>query len=138
VRLYHFTARHHLVGSRLSPHAGPGILVEGIVPNPHGHPLIALPPMVWLTEDGSWDQMWSTRPVPGIGCDRTEVRVELIIPKDHRDRLVTYDRIRPFVRADWRADFEGGYDLSVWRGYFGRIPSAWLRGQVFRPDQVAA
>lgn len=130
MKLYHFTARHHLVGS--SRHGGPGIRVHGIVPNPLGHPLIALPPMVWLTEDGSWDQMWSSRPVPRVGCDRTEVRIEVVIPKTAQERLLTYDRIRPFVQPDWREDFEGGYDLSPWRAFVGRIPPSWIRGESFR------
>ena len=132
MRLYHFTAAHHVEGGR--GHSGPGIRAIGIQPNLH--PLIALPPMVWLTEDGSWSQMWSPRKVPGVACDRTEVRLSVLVPKAARDRLLTYDRIRPFVQPDWREDFEGGFDLSVWRAYMGRIPWSWVRGMVER--QAAA
>lgn len=123
MRLYHFTAKHHVAGG--PGHAGPGIQHQGLLPNLH--PLIGLPAGVWLTEDGSWTQMWSPRTIPGIDCDRTEVRLDVVIPKAARDRLMVYDRIRPFVRADWRDDFEGGYDLTPWRLFFGRIPWSWVR-----------
>jgi hypothetical protein len=140
MRLYHFTARHHLVGASAlgSRHAGPGILAVGIQPNPAGHPLIALPPLVWLTADGSFTQMWSTRPVPGLGCDRTEVRIEVAIPKAARDRLLAYERIRPYVRRDWLDDFENGFDLTPWFGFLDRIPVGWLRGVESRSMAASA
>ncbi len=129
MKLYHFTANHHVEGG--AGHAGPGVRSVGFLPN--AHPLIGLPPGVWLTEDGSWSQFWSSRPVPGIGCDRTEVRLAVVIPQASRDRLLTYERIRPFVRPDWREDFEGGFDLAPWRLYLGRIPFSWVRDSTSRP-----
>jgi hypothetical protein len=134
MRLYHFTAKHHIDGG--IGHAGPGIRLVGLLPNEH--PLIALPGHVWLTEDGSWKQVWSSRPVPGSGCDRTEARLTLIIPKVFPDRLYTIDRVLPFVRADWREDFTDGLDLSAWRLYLGRIPWAWVRGVEHRDDVPVA
>jgi hypothetical protein len=115
MRLYHFTAQHHVDGG--IGHPGPGILRTGLLAN--HHPLITLPTSVWLTEDGSFDQMWSTRPVPGSNCDRTEVR--LTIEVEPNDRLLPYRVIRRYVRPDWLADFEGGFDLSPWWMQMGWI-----------------
>lgn len=136
MRLYHFTARHHIDGG--NGHAGPGIRHSGLLPN--RHPLIRLPGLVWLTTDGSWQQVWSPRPVPGSSCDRTEARLTLTIPKDahHRRRLYSVDAILPFVRPDWRDDFVGGLDLSAWRAFAGGIPWAWVRGVEYRPDMPMA
>ena len=136
MRLFHFTALHHLEGGwPADAHAGFGIRNIGIRPN--RHPLIALPALVWLTEDGDWQQMWSPRPVPGINCDRTEVRIEVIVPKSSRAKLLTVDRIVPFVDPGWREDFTGGFDLRAWRAFPGSIPVGWLRTVLHR-ERLAA
>ena len=134
MKLYHFTATHHLHGG--GKHAGPGIQAVGLLPN--RNPLIALGGLVWLTLDGSWEQVWSPRPIPGVNCDRTEVRLTVIIEPEYLDRLLTIDHVLPFVREDWRADFTDGLDLSAWRAYQGGIPWAWVDGWETRPERVAA
>jgi len=134
MKLFHFTAFHHLVGGL--GHPGPGIDDHGLRPN--AHPLIGLPPMVWLTDDDWWGQCWSPRVVPGVDCDRTEIRLRIVIPKSARERLLPYGRVRLFVRSDWVVDFEGGFDLSGWSVFLGRIPRSWIRGITARPDLWAA
>ena len=130
--LYHFTARHHLDGG--VGHPGPGILRAGLLAN--HHPLLTLPAGVWLTEDGSFDQMWSTRPVPGINCDRTEVRLTVAVPVT--DRFLPYGVVRRFVRPDWLKDFEAGYDLASWSYFMGWIAPASITEVVDRPLAVSA
>ena len=134
MRLYHFTARHHVEGG--DGHAGPGILHAGVLPNTH--PLIDSPHgLVWLTTDATWEQAFAPRAVHGVDCDRTEARITVTIPRGARRKLLTVDDILPFVRSDWRDDFTGGIDLSAWRAYRGRIPWAWTRGIAYRSDVLA-
>lgn len=131
MRLWHYTARHHLDGG--VGHAGPGITHAGILPNPH--PAIALGGLVWLTDDPDWRQEWSPRPVPlgGETCDRTEVRVEVAIPKYYRDWLFDY--------PDWSActdprvlpDLVAFGDPFRWFVFGRRIPPGWLRSIEERP-----
>lgn len=142
MKLYHFTARHHLDGG--PGHAGPGILRVGLRPN--FHPIIRLPAHVWLTDDPSFAQPWSSRPVPlrdGSVCDRTEVRLtidlpfELVAPFDVSGGLWRYSAIRSLVRDDWRADFEGTADINRWAVYLASIAPS-LIVDVTNREAVAA
>jgi hypothetical protein len=133
MRLYHFTAQHHVDGG--PGHPGPGIAKVGLLANPH--PLVLLPAHVWLTADASFDQMWSTRPVPGVNCDRTEVRLTIEVPLLH-SRWLPYRVVRTFVRSEWRADFEGGFDLSAWSVFMGWITPEWITDTLPRSTTVAA
>lgn len=132
MRLYHFTAMHHLTGG-VGRHAGPGI--ENVGLHPHPHPLISLPGMVWLTADPTWAQEWSPRPVPGVDCDRTEVRLTVAVPKSAHGHLLGMREIRPFIDADWQEDFDahGEIDVSGWRAFVGQIPRGWIRAWDPRP-----
>ena len=143
MKLYHFTARHHLDGG--PGHPGPGILRVGLLAN--HHPLVRLPAHVWLTSDPSWEQVWSTRPVPlpdGSTCDRTEVRLTVDIPFGEAVRFDTatglwrYAAIRDRVRDDWRDDFEGGHDLSAWAVWLGYIRPERITAVEARPTSVPA
>lgn len=135
MKLYHYTARHHYEGG--DAHAGPGILHRGLLPNIH--PYIDLRGgMVWLTDSEEWQQSWSTGSVPGVDCDRTEVRVEVVIPKADRFRLKPWREVRWRVITDgMRRDLEEYGDPDRWFVYVGRIPPAWIRGIESR-DKVAA
>lgn len=104
MKFFHYSARHHFSGG--SGHAGPGIWHVGIIPN--RHPAIHMGPIVWLTDNPNWSQAWSARPVPGTGCDRTEVRCTVVIPKHHRDRL--FAEARPF------ATLSSPDDAARWAG----------------------
>lgn len=135
MRLYHFTAKHHVDGG--PGHAGPGIHAVGLLPN--RHPLIArLGGLVWLTLDGSWQQVWSPRPIPGLDCDRTEARLTIRLDPEGASRLMTIDQVLPFVRSDWRDDFTCGLDLSAWRAYRGGIPWSSVIGIEYRPASEEA
>ena len=134
--LYHFTAFHHLDGG--PGHAGPGIFNAGLLANPH--PLLGLPAHIWLTEDDSWQQFWSSRPVPlpgGGTCDRTEARLTVNMNTADRSRLMPYPAIRWAVRRDWREDFEGGHDLSAWWVYLGWVPVEWIEYPTGRDVPIA-
>lgn len=127
MKLYHFTAAHHLEGG--PGHAGPGILNVGLLPNPH--PWIALPAHVWLTEDDRFRQSWSTRPVPlpdGSTCDRTEVRLEVWVPRQSRDLLHGPTSIESAMsRPNWH-DLTAFAHPWPWRVFFGTIPPHWIVG----------
>lgn len=123
MKLWHYTARHHLDGGL--GHAGPGILRTGIIPN--RHPAIAMGALVWLTDDPEWRQEWSSRPVPGVGCDRTEVRVEVIIPKAHRDWLFGFRDWASITDPRVLRDLTAFGDPERWFVFGRRIPPGWLR-----------
>ena len=129
--LYHFTAEHHLAGG--AGHPGPGIRSTGLLAN--HHPLVTLPASVWLTEDPTWMQAWSPRVIPGINCDRTEVRLTVEVPDGH-DRLVPMSTIRHFVRPDWAADFEEGGPYPWW-AFLGWIAPEWITAIEHRQSTAA-
>ncbi len=118
--VYHFTAKHHLEGG--VGHPGPGIEKVGLLAN--HHPLLSLPAGVWLTEDGSWSQPWSPRVIPGINCDRTEVRLTVEVPA-HHERLIRMPVIRQFIRPNWKDDFEAGGPYP-WLLFMGWIAPEWI------------
>ena len=138
MRLYHYTARHHVDGG--SGHPGPGILSRGLLPNVH--PYIDASGLVWLTDSAEWTQTWSARdvPVPGFGsCDRTEVRIEVVIPRSARMDLYPWNRVRRYVITDgMRRDLERYGDPEHWFVFNDRIPPAWLRSVESRPAEVTA
>lgn len=138
MRLYHYTAQHHVDGG--AGHPGPGILCSGLLPNIHPY-IDLIGGMVWLTDSKEWSQSWSARdvPVPGFGpCNRTEARVEVVIPKADRFRLKPWREVRWRVLTDGlRRDLEAYGDPEHWYVYVGRIPSAWVRGVESRPAVVA-
>lgn len=128
MKLYHYTAVHHLHGGL--GHPGPGILNVGLLPTVH--PYIDLAGgMVWLTSSTDWSQTWSTRDVavPGFGpCNRTETRVELAIPRASRSSLRPWSEARHLVVTDGlRRDLESYGDPENWFVYAGRIPRGWIR-----------
>jgi hypothetical protein len=129
VKLYHYSARHHFSGG--PGHAGPGIWHHGIIP--HKHPAIPMGAIVWLTDDPDWSQAWSSRPVPGTGCDRTEVRCTVIIPKHHRDKLFDYRQWSSVTDADVLPDLVAFGDPARWFVFAGHIPLGWLRDAEARP-----
>lgn len=130
MKLYHYTARHHLDGG--PGHAGPGILRYGLLPNVH--PYIDVTGLVWLTDDPCWEQPWSTRPVPGMDCDRTEVRVEVVLPKASRRLLKPWRDVRPLVLTEGMADdLERFADPSRWFLFVRRVPPGWIRRVETRP-----
>lgn len=135
MKLWHYTAAHHLSGG--GGHAGPGILRNGILPTLH--PYIDLRGgLVWLTDLDDWTQPWSTRPVPGTGCDRTEARVRVAVPRGHV-LLRHWPDVRDFVlTADLRDDLERFADPGRWWVFNGRIPPGWLREVENRPNEAAA
>lgn len=119
MKLYHFTARHHSTGQD-----GPGIGRVGILPN--AHPGILIGPVVWLTTNPSFDQGWATRET--IDCDRTEVRIEVCVPRADAKNLLLWSEVAPFVigpNARQALELVGGSE--AWRIWPGRIPSGWLR-----------
>lgn len=126
--LYHYTAAHHLYGG--DGHAGPGILRSGLFPNVHPYIDIA-GGVVWLTDSPEWAQSWSTRdvPVPGYGpCNRTEVRVGVVIPKASRGLLMPWRQARRLVLTEqMRRDLETLGDPEHWYVFAGRIPPSWIR-----------
>lgn len=129
MRLYHYTAQHHIDGG--NGHPGPGILRTGLMPNIHPY-IDLMDGMVWLTDSAEWTQTWSTRdvPVPGFGlCNRTEVRIEVVIPKHDRVRLKPWREVSWRVLIeDMRRDLETFGDPEHWYVYVGRIPPSWIRG----------
>lgn len=136
MKLYHYTATHHLNG--VGPHkghAGPGILRSGI--KAKIHPYIDAPGLVWLTTSDDWSQTWSTRDVevPGFGpCNRTEVRVEVVIPKTARWNLYPWSKVRERVLTTGLArDLERYGDSENWFVFNGNIPAAWVRTVETRP-----
>lgn len=133
VKLWHYTARHHLEGG--TAHGGPGILNVGILGN--GHPLVKLPSLVWLTDDGRWTQEWAT--MVGTDCDRSETRVEVVIPKAHRGSIHRWTTVGPLVTPpDFLADLNAYGLPESWWIYSGNIPRAWLRRVEHRPLLAAA
>ena len=128
MKLFHYTAVHHLKGG--PGHPGPGILRVGLLPTIHPY-LDLAGGVVWLTDSPEWRQTWSTRdvPVPGFGpCNRTETRVEVAIPKAHRQSLMRWADARRFVITDdLLADLERYGDPEHWWVFRDRIPSGWLR-----------
>ena len=139
MKLYHFTAQHHLDGG--AGHPGPGILHAGIRPTIHPYIDVA-GGMVWLTDDPSWSQPWSTRavPVPGYGpCNRTEVRIEVAIPRASRRSLGTWRQLREFVLTEGLArDMERYANPDRWFVYAGIIPRGWIRSIERRSVAVAS
>ena len=138
MKLYHYTARHHVDGGE--GHPGPGILRVGIKPTMH--PYIDAPGLVWLTDSPDWTQTWSTRdvPVPNFGpCDRTEVRVEVAIPSSARWNLFPWNRVRQHViTAEFRRDLERYGDPEHWFVFNDRIPPGWIRSVESRPSRAVA
>ena len=126
MRLFHFTARHHVDGG--AGHPGPGIRTTGLLAN--HHPLVHLPAGVWLTDDGSWTQPWSPRVIPGINCDRTQVRLTIDVPPS--DRLLPMSVVRRFVDPDWLGDFEVGGPYPWWL-FMGWVPPEWVVAEEVRP-----
>lgn len=130
MRLFHYTARHHYAGG--DGHAGPGIVRQGIVPNIHPY-FDVMDGMVWLTDSDAWAQPWASD-VLGIGCDRTEVRVGVVIPKRHRYALLDWDAAK---RLLWSPSLvpllEGDADPTRWFVFMRPVPVGWLRGVEARP-----
>jgi hypothetical protein len=140
MKLYHYTAVHHLHGG-VGSHAGPGILNVGI--RRFVHPYLDIAGgVVWLTDSPDWSQTWSTRdvPVPGYGpCNRTEARVEVSIPRRDRASLVPWRVAREFVlTAGLRDDLERFGDPEHWYVFAGDIPRGWLRLHEATPLAMAA
>lgn len=129
MRLYHYTARHHVDGG--SGHAGPGILAVGLQPTIHPY-MDLRSGMVWLTDSDEWSQTWSTRDVSVVGygpCNRTEVRLSVTIPRQARTRLLRWSEAGRFVITDGlRRDLERFGDPEHWWVYLGVIPPEWVTG----------
>jgi hypothetical protein len=130
MKLYHYSARHHFAGG--PGHAGPGIWHVGILPN--RHPAIHAGRIVWLTDDPEWHQEWSPRPVPLFDCDRTEVRCAVVIPKAHRDSLLSFEQWSRITDPSVLPDLIAFGDPSRWFTFRGRIPLGWLRDAEARPS----
>ena len=135
MKLYHYTARHHIDGG--DEHGGPGILRAGIVPNVHPY-FDVRDGMVWLTDSDEWAQPWASD-ILGIGCDRTEARVTVVIPKRHRYALLPWqDAKRLLVTPLLVPHLEGDADPDRWFVFMRRVPVAWLRGVEYRSLAVPA
>jgi hypothetical protein len=129
VRFYHYTARHHLEGG--PGHAGPGIRAAGLIPNVHPYFDVA-GGMVWLTDSDEWAQPWASD-ILGIGCDRTEARVEVVIPKRHRRFVLPWERAKELLITPLLVPhLEGDADPDSWFVFLSRIPPSWIRGESFR------
>lgn len=130
MRLYHYTAQHHVDGG--TGHPGPGILKSGLIPNIHPYFDVARG-MVWLTDSDEWTQPWATD-ILEIGCDRTEARLQVAIPKRHRFEVLPWDYVKTLLITPLLIPhLEGDADPNRWFVFLSHIPSAWIRGVEARP-----
>ena len=73
------------------------------------------------------------RPVPGSNCDRTEVRLEVVIPKSQRHHLLPWRVARLAVLdAEKLHDLEAVGMSEHWFVYSDSIPTGWIRGTELR------
>jgi hypothetical protein len=72
--------------------------------------------------------------VPGSGCDRTEIRLEVTIPKSLRSSLLPWTKVATLVDPQDRADLEAFADPTRWWVFLGKIPAGWVRRVERRAD----
>lgn len=141
MKLYHYTGLEHVEGIRRE-----GLTLGGIalpVMNPDGSCSYRLGRgYQWLTDLDDWAQSWATQNL--THCDRTEARFIIVIPKAHRNRLVSSDalmdtiyaqagdHLAPGSREAWD-EWEGH---ERWYVFAGRIPPSWIRGFERHPEHT--
>lgn len=126
MRLYHFTALH------LAPHCLAKGLTLGKIPEiKDGKPGI-IPGYQWLTANGNFVQAWEA--YSSLPYRRNAVRIELKIPKAHRDKLLRW--IEFGRRFKISAILNSFGDPENWYVYHGRIPTGWFRKVVYNEPPV--
>lgn len=134
MKLYHFTGKQHLAGIRQA-----GLRIGGI-PDPRG---LKMGRFSWLTDNPVWSQPWAPRPVhcnDGHICDRTAMRLTVVIPKTSRACLIPWFALGRGLglSEEWmiELDRQGGGDSLHWYIFNGVIPFGWVRDVAFRPSYV--
>lgn len=121
MRLYHFTALH-LASGCLSEG-----LTLGVIPTIKDGKPGMIPGYQWLTANGKFVQAWEE--YSSLPYRRNAVRIEVKIPKAHRDKLLPWIEFGKRFKISEILNSFG--DPENWYVYNGKIPTGWFRKVVY-------
>jgi hypothetical protein len=125
MKVYHFTNKKMLESILANG------LTKGTIPVLESNKAILVGPFQWLTSNKEFDQQsWAKQIL--LPYSRTEVRVQITVPKHHRGKLIRarwggkYDLPNNIADALYKLtkDWEGSEDWFVFNGI---IPPGWIR-----------
>ena len=125
MKLYHFCAPQFLAGIRREG------LTLGRTPFLLAGRMGFIKGTQWMTVNPDFEQCWNG--MVTIKYDRTAFRLTYTIPKDARERLVTWWQLKARMVKKLGpgcilADFDTCGDPENWRVYLGHVKAGWLRG----------
>lgn len=129
--LYHFTSRLHW---KLIRREG---LTKGGIPNDFGAGQMGMIyGFQWLTADPDWSQDWETQSGLRLPYRRTELRLEVTIPRAFAPKLVAWPEFAVRANPSCREAFSRFASSRHWFVFIGPIPRDWILAHSRNPNPI--